>query len=235
MMRDQLLPDQIHNFAHNNEWLIRNLIFIGRFGDALNQAVAGDTVVKMPKLDLLIGSGGVLSHAPRRSQAMMMLMDAFEPQGVTRLAVDSIFMMPHLGVTAEVNEEAATQVFDHDCLVELGTCVAPLNKVKRGKKCFEYTIVIDGKTRTGEIMANQLVLEPLPVGATAKVTVAPIRSVDMGAGEGKPIEAEVHGGVVGVVFDGRGRPIDVPVEERRALLAQWVSALEAYPPDREGN
>ena len=205
------------------------------FGDALTQAVAGDTVVKMPKLDLLIGSGGVLSHAPRRSQAMMMLMDAFEPQGVTRLAVDSIFMMPHLGVAAEVNEEAATQVFEHDCLVELGTCVAPLNKVKRGKKCFAYTIAVDGKTRTGEIMANQLVLEPLPVGATAKVTVAPSRSVDMGAGEGKPIEAEVHGGVVGVVFDGRGRPIDVPAEEQRALLAQWVSALDAYPAGGEGH
>jgi tetratricopeptide (TPR) repeat protein len=24
MMRDRVLPDQIHNFAHNNEWLIRN-------------------------------------------------------------------------------------------------------------------------------------------------------------------------------------------------------------------
>lgn len=30
MMRDRVMPDQIHNFAHNNEWLIRNLIHIGR-------------------------------------------------------------------------------------------------------------------------------------------------------------------------------------------------------------
>lgn len=29
MMRDAVMPDQIHNYAHNNEWLIRNLIFIG--------------------------------------------------------------------------------------------------------------------------------------------------------------------------------------------------------------
>lgn len=28
MMRDRVLPDQIHNFAHNNEWLIRNLVFV---------------------------------------------------------------------------------------------------------------------------------------------------------------------------------------------------------------
>jgi len=35
MMRDLVLPDQIHNYAHNNEWLIRNLIHLGRSRDAL--------------------------------------------------------------------------------------------------------------------------------------------------------------------------------------------------------
>jgi peroxiredoxin len=34
MMRDRVLPDQIHNFAHNNEWCIRNMIGIGRSEDA---------------------------------------------------------------------------------------------------------------------------------------------------------------------------------------------------------
>jgi peroxiredoxin len=38
MMRDRVLPDQIHNFAHNNEWLIRNLIFVGRMRDAIDLA-----------------------------------------------------------------------------------------------------------------------------------------------------------------------------------------------------
>jgi len=31
-------------------------------------------------LDILVGSGGVLSHAPRRRQAAIMLIDAFVPQ-----------------------------------------------------------------------------------------------------------------------------------------------------------
>ena len=51
-------------------------------------------MVDMMSLGLIIGSGGILSHAPRRQQAALMLIDAFQPQGVTRLAVDSIFMMP---------------------------------------------------------------------------------------------------------------------------------------------
>ena len=35
MMKDLVLPDQIHNFAHNNEWCIRNLVHIGRVNDAI--------------------------------------------------------------------------------------------------------------------------------------------------------------------------------------------------------
>ena len=40
---------------------------------------------------------------------MMMMIDSFQPEGVTELAVDSIFMMPHLGVLSQVNEQAAVE------------------------------------------------------------------------------------------------------------------------------
>ncbi|MFM7072105.1 MAG: alkyl hydroperoxide reductase, partial [Planctomycetota bacterium] len=30
MMRDRVMPDQIHNFAHNNEWLNRNFMHMGK-------------------------------------------------------------------------------------------------------------------------------------------------------------------------------------------------------------
>src|SRR5262249_14008476 len=43
------------------------------------------TLVDMIALDLLVGWGGVLSHAPRRSQAMLMMIDAFAVEGVTEL------------------------------------------------------------------------------------------------------------------------------------------------------
>lgn len=36
MMRDRVLPDQIHNYAHNQEWLVRNLINLGRQKSALD-------------------------------------------------------------------------------------------------------------------------------------------------------------------------------------------------------
>ncbi len=46
MRKDQVLPDQIHNYAHNNEWLTRNLAKIGRVHDALALA---DNMLKLPR------------------------------------------------------------------------------------------------------------------------------------------------------------------------------------------
>ena len=88
--------------------------------DAFDQSEGGATLVNMMSLDLIVGSGGVLSHAPRRHQTAMMLMDAYLPEGITMLSVDSIFMMPHLGVLSTINEKAATEVFEKDCMIYLG-------------------------------------------------------------------------------------------------------------------
>jgi len=197
--------------------------------ESFDETMAGQTVIDMRALDLLVGSGGVLSHAPRRSQAMMMLIDAFQPEGVTRLAVDSIFMMPHLGVLAQVHATAAAEVFERDCLINLGTCVSCVNKPKAGRQCLEYRLTAGGERREGSVSAGELVLEPLGVGETAVVSVEPARSVDVGAGRGRTIEAEVLGGVVGVVFDGRGRPLAIPQDNRSETVTRWAAALGAYP------
>ena len=197
--------------------------------DAFDETLSGSTIISMRRLNLLVGSGGVLSHAPRRSQAMMMLIDAFQPKAVTRLAVDSIFMMPHLGVLSQVHEQAAEEVFGRDCLIDLGTCVSPVSRIKTRGTCFDYTLTVDGETRTGSVEVGELTLEPLGVGQTAQVSVEPSRGVNLGQGRGKAIEAEVHGGVVGVVFDGRSRPIEVPERDRRATVDRWAKALNAYP------
>jgi len=85
--------------------------------DVFTQTAGGASLMNMMSLGLIIGSGGILSHAPRRAQAALMMIDAFQPEGITRLAVDSIFMMPQLGVLASVLPEAAMEVFRRDCLV----------------------------------------------------------------------------------------------------------------------
>src|SRR5438552_1718778 len=100
--------------------------------DIMTQAQTGSTLLD---LGLLVGSGGVLSHAPRRAQSAMMMIDAFLPEGLTHLAVDSIFMAPQLGVLSTVHEQAAAEVFERDCLVRLGAVLAPIGKGSAGQPC----------------------------------------------------------------------------------------------------
>lgn len=57
MMRDRVLPDQIHNFAHNNEWLIRDLSHIGRVHDALDLAQNMISLPRHPKYNTLSKHG----------------------------------------------------------------------------------------------------------------------------------------------------------------------------------
>lgn len=190
------------------------------------------TLVNMMTLDIIIGSGGVLSHAPRRNQAAMMMIDAFQPEGITQLAVDSIFMMPHLGVLAQVHKEAALQVFHRDCLIKLGTCIAPVGIGKPDRKILDFEIVFPGgKTETGKLMFGEMKLFPLDVDQEAEVKLKPARGFDLGEGSGKEVRAKVKGGVVGLIFDGRGRPLQLPQSkpERIEKLRQWYLNLNVYP------
>ena len=200
--------------------------------EAFDQAESGQTLVNMLSLDMLVGSGGVLSHAPRRQQSMLMMIDAFQPEGITHLAVDSIFMMPQLGVLAQVNAEAATQVFERDCLIHLGTCVTPIGIGKAGDTCLSIEInYTDKPVVTEDIPFGDLHLYPLEIGEKASLKLQPSRRFDLGAGHGTPIETEAMGGVVGLVIDTRGRPLEIPSDSalRVAQLTKWQDALDIYP------
>ncbi|MDE0634832.1 MAG: glutamate mutase L [Candidatus Poribacteria bacterium] len=200
--------------------------------EAFDQAESGQTLVNMLSLDMLVGSGGVLSHAPRRQQSMLMMIDAFQPEGVTHLAVDSIFMMPQLGVLAQVNAEAATQVFERDCLIHLGTCIAPIGVGKQGDACLSIEIHYPDKpTITEEIPFGELRLYSLGLGEKASLKLQPSRRFDLGGGHGTLVETEAMGGVVGLVIDTRGRPLEIPTDstQRVAQLTKWQEALDIYP------
>ena len=53
MMHDRVLPDQIHNYAHNNEWLIRDLNHLGRVHDSVDLAKNMIELPRHPKYNTL--------------------------------------------------------------------------------------------------------------------------------------------------------------------------------------
>ena len=199
--------------------------------DAFEQSGSGNTLVNMLDLDMLVGSGGVLSHAPRRSQSARMLIDAFLPEGITQLAVDSIFMMPQLGVLSTVHKKAAIEVFDKDCLIYLGSCIAPVGIPKNENSVLKYEININGNLKSGEVKSGELILLDARDGLyDAKLT--PGKNLDLGAGINEPISTKIKGGVVGIFLDGRGRqPFKISNDESKRFnsLLNWSEASNEYP------
>ncbi len=53
MIKNLVLPDQIHNYAHNDEWLIRDLSLIGRVHDAVELAKNMIELPRHPKFNTL--------------------------------------------------------------------------------------------------------------------------------------------------------------------------------------
>lgn len=95
--------------------------------------------------DLIVGSGGKLSHSPRDSAAMI-LINALEPENSVDIAVDSAFIFPQLGMIAQRDVELAVKLFFEIGLVRLGKLVAPVGRAKPGTKVIDIEWEdVDGK------------------------------------------------------------------------------------------
>ncbi len=207
--------------------------------DAFEQSDSGLSLVNMMELDLVVGSGGVLSHAPRRAQSAKMLIDSFLPEGITAIAVDSIFMMPQLGVMANIEKKnlaeqarnAALEVFEKDCLIRLGTCIAPIGSIKNKKDILKAELVFnDGEKKVLSLDGGDLVLIEADYQEIV-ITLTPSKGADVGAGINEIIKTTVFGGEVGIIFDCRGRPLSLSKqpEERISELNNWSDAVNEYP------
>ena len=202
--------------------------------DMFDQGIE-ESYVRMMIIDILAGTGGLLSHAPRRIQSMLILTDAWQPEGVTKMFQDSVFMMPHLGILSTIDRDVAWSIFDKDCLVRLGTCIAPAGTAKSGASVMKIEMTMPGgDSLTEELNLGEIKLIPLIEGQEAEAIITPTRHFEIGKGPGKAIERTIMGGLAGVLLDARGRPIYLPEENdvRKELLIKWFRALDMYPEDK---
>ena len=183
--------------------------------------------------DLILATGGVLSHAPKFGQVALMLLDALQPRGVTSLVLDRTMLISQLGAVATVAPVAAVQVNENDAVTHrLGTCVIPFGTMPRGELALrvdlEYT---NGRQLTVDVMGGSIEVIPLRTNEQALLSLFPAPTVDVGLGPGERARAaeEIDGGLVGLIIDARGRPLDLPGDEkeRQACLLQWMHAIGA--------
>jgi uncharacterized protein (TIGR01319 family) len=210
-------------------------VHVQRSVGELFEQIRDETTINMMNINIIAGTGGLLSHAPRKSQSLLILTDAFQPEGVTRIFKDSVFMMPHLGVLSSVYRDAAWEIFNNDCLVRLGTVIAPSGEANIGSPVMSINLEMpDGTNIEEEIKFGEIKRIPLPESGDLNVNIKPRRAFDVGAGLGKEYDATVMGGEVGLILDGRGRPLQLPEDDktRMNLLLKWFETMDLYPMDK---
>jgi uncharacterized protein (TIGR01319 family) len=199
--------------------------------DAFEQTSTGQSLINMMKLNYVIGSGGVLAHSPRRVQSMVLMTDSYQLEGITMLSVDSIFMMPHLGVLSQISEKAALDVFYNDCLIKLGTAIAPVGIAKDGELILEWEIEAkEGKKISGELRFGEMYLVELN-DEEAQIILKPYKGFDVGEGKNNKVKGKIQGGVGGILFDGRGRPLELGKTQSKRIenLNKWFEKINMYP------
>jgi hypothetical protein len=182
-------------------------------------------------LDVVLGTGGVLSNAPHPAMAALILMDALQPRGITSLVLDTAHLANMLGSAASLDAIATAEVAERDSvLLQLGTLISTVGVPEAGQAVVQVTLeYADGRKHSQEIQPGTLTQLPLLPGEQAILGLYPAPSVDVGLGPGQQARASepVEGGTLGLILDARGRPLMVPADpvERVTRVHQWHQAI----------
>lgn len=180
----------------------------------------------LPLFEPIIAGGGALSDSTRPSDGLLMLLDALQPVGVTTIILDQNKLLPLLGAAAARNSLLPVQVLESGAFLSAGTVVAPAVSVAYGTPILRARLTYDNGTEArADLKYGSLEILPLSGNQVGKLTLQLLQGADVGYGPGhaprEPIT--VTGGALGVVFDGRGRPLDLPADgvRRRELIKKW--------------
>ncbi len=178
----------------------------------------------MPRLDPIVVSGGGIVAMPRPGHILLAVLDGLEPVGISRIWLDQNRAAPALGALASISPVAAASALNAGSLVPLGTVISPVGRAHPGETILKIHIAYDdGGVLDVEARYGDLEIWPLLPGQSALLDIKPLRRFDIGLGPGRGGKVRVHGGLVGLVVDARGRPLVLPVsaEDRRELVQRW--------------
>jgi hypothetical protein len=155
----------------------------------------------------------------------MLLLDSIQPAGITTIILDRSNLLPLLGAAAERNSLLPIQVLDSGAFQSLGTIVSLAGSAHEGASIARARMTYDnGSEAIADVKFGGLELLPLPHGQNARLSIQPHHGINAGFGPGRAGTLTVSGGLMGVVFDGRGRPLRLPADpgRRREQLKKWL-------------
>ncbi len=179
----------------------------------------------LPYLNPILAGGGALTNASTPGQCMLLLLDGIQPVGITTIILDRNNVLPMLGAAASRNSILPVQILESGAFQSLGSVVSLFGSASYGgllaRARLRYS---DGREAAVEIKSGGLEILPLPAGEAATLSIQPRHGINAGFGPGRGGAVSVTGGEVGLVFDGRGRPLTLPEDggRRRELLKKWL-------------
>jgi hypothetical protein len=179
-----------------------------------------------PLFEPIIAGGSALGDASRPGLGLLLLLDSIQPVGVTTVILDQNNLLPLLGAAAEQNNILPVQVMESGAFLSVGTVVSPVVSASFGSPILRAKLNYENGTEARvELKYGALETLPLASGEVGRLSIQLLRGADIGFGAGRvPREPmNVAGGALGVVFDGRGRPINLPTDvvRRRELIKKW--------------
>lgn len=181
---------------------------------------------------ILLTGGAFASHARPGALALVVL-DALQPIGITTLLWDPVGLTPGLGALAALDASLAVEVVNSRPWIPLATVLAPALDGPVAPDQLLFTVEVhhrgpDGSESVYEIEARGGRLEVVPIPEVGETELRRFRirgSVDLGWGPRRaPRRIRIAGGLVGLIVDGRGRPLrlaEAP-EARREQIRRWL-------------
>jgi len=177
-----------------------------------------------PLFEPILAGGDALSDASHPGQSLLLLLDSIQPVGITTIIIDQNNLLPLLGVAASQNNILPVQVLESGAFLSVGTVVSPVVSASYGTPILKAKLSYEnGAEARVELKYGFLETLPLANGETGSLTIQGLRGADVGFGPGRSGTIPVSGGALGVVFDGRGRPLELPSDavRRRELIKKW--------------
>jgi uncharacterized protein (TIGR01319 family) len=186
----------------------------------------------LPPLQTILLSGSTLSRPPHYGWSALLILDALQLVGVSRLLVDPYCMAPALGAIAPYNPTGVVQVLDTGAFIEVGTLISLTGRARRDEVVLagELHLRDSGERRTFEARYGSISVVPLGYGEEAELTLKP-RRMEIAGLKSRGEKLTVTGGELGLVVDARGRPIRFPrdAEQQRERLRAWQQAITEEP------
>ncbi len=179
-----------------------------------------------PQFDNIIGAGAGLTDTGTPGFGALLLLDALQVTGISRLQMDSYGIIAALGSLAYANPEAVVQVLESSSMDMLGTVFNVTGMPTINRPVMNVRIkTSDGQVIKHHVPGGHLWVYPLGVGKTASVDVSAGRGLTIGGKRRVKITAE--GGSVGLIFDGRGRPLPLALDPvgRAAQIPMWIAEI----------